>query len=236
VSRRALARLLPTTLPAGLLLAIVAGACSSAGEPAPARGLTAQLADGARVLFDELEGHGVRARSGFALFVSEGSVDPRHLQKFRRALEGGVRRAAADSSLRLMTSSDRVFFLSEVRPPSWPAAEPDPVGAGGAGGAAALVTAFRNGTHEGWVAFHDYWSQYNRLAIGDSAWLASLPASVRADLAQPVDYVLRVDVVLEESRGLAEFVHDVSLQLVEVGSERVVHARGFPVTLTYPLS
>jgi hypothetical protein len=193
------------------------------------KGLQGKLKASAKDYFGELSKQGVRAQSHFAVFVPDGSVNIRHLKKFRRALRDGVRAASAKKSITPMFSASKVFLLSEVKAEGWESADL-PSGAAGV-----LAREWENGTQSGWVAFHAYWAQFNRLAIGDKTWIDSLPDSVRGDLSNPLVYVLVVGVHLEEQRDATTFVHTLNLQFVEVGSERVVFEKDYTLTLAHRL-
>ncbi|MGE3164035.1 MAG: hypothetical protein AB7O52_03960 [Planctomycetota bacterium] len=200
------------------------GGCASAPSRAP--GLGAQLADSVNRFVGDLEQQGVPAQSHFAVFIPDGSVEKRHLVRFRDALHAAVREATSKTSLHFEASAERVFLLSEV--------PVDGLDRGTVPGST-LANEFRRGTHEGWVAFNSYWSQFNRLAIGDRRWIDALPDSVRGDLSNPLRFVLRVEVSPEANPSVTEFVHRLGLQWVEVGTERVWLARSYSLTLTYSL-
>lgn len=209
---------------AALMGASFLGGC--AGTPSRVPGLGAQLTVALREFVVELGRQGVPAQSYFAVFVPEGSVDKRHLMRFRDALNASIREAFSETSFQFQQSADRVFLLSDV-------------GVDGLEGlsvpGATLANEFHRGSHEGWVAFHSYWSQFNRLAIGDRSWIDALPDSVRGDLSNPVKFILRVNVERESNPSVTEFVHRVGLQWVEVGTERVWLTDSFGLTLTYSL-
>lgn len=203
--------------------------CRGTPEPAPVRGLGPVLSQAMASFVKDLESEGVPAQSHFALFLPEGTVNKRHLVKFRRALEGALREAETEVSFHYQSSAERVFLLSEVRPEGWDVASP------GKGAARLLASEYRNGSHEGWVAFHTYWSQFNRLAVGDRSWIDRLPDSVRSDLGHPLRYVVRAAVQLESNPNVTEYNHRLAVQFIEVGSERTVLARSYPLQLTYSL-
>ncbi|MHC4469542.1 MAG: hypothetical protein ACYS99_01135 [Planctomycetota bacterium] len=203
--------------------------CASSSAPPGGRGLRPQIKASADGFFKALETKGVRAHSHFAVFVPDGAVNIRHLKKFRRAVEDGVRAATADTSLSPVFSAAKVFLLSDQKAKDWDSAdlgdEPGEV----------LAREWTNGTKAGWTAFHAYWAQFNRLAIGDKTWIDGLPDSVRSDLSNPLTYVLVVNVHLDERRDATTYLHTLSLQLVEVGSERSLSSEDYPLELTYPL-
>ena len=82
---------------------------------------------------------------------------------------------------------------------------------------------------------HAFWSQYNRLLIGDDAWIQSLPASVRADLSHPLRYVVRISLVLVANPNVTTYIHNLNLELVEVGKERNIISQSYPLVLSYSL-
>lgn len=207
---------------------LCAWGCSATPEVERPRGLQPQITQAAEQFIDDLLELGVPGHSHFGLFVPEGAVNKRALRKFLRALENGFRQATGDTSLGLMTSADKVFLLSEVKPEGWDSQLSRE-------SAALLASEFRRGTHEGWVAFHTFWKQFNRLAVGDRTWIDRLPDSIRADLAHKLEFILRVDVSLDENPSTTEYRHSLSLQFVEVGSERSLHAATYPITVTYSI-
>ena len=211
------------------LTALVAQAgCSTPTEDVP-RGLGAQLRATSARFFEVVRAEGVAAQSNFALFVPEGTVNRRHLERFRSDLEASLHGSAGLSALTFNGAADRVFFLSTYRPEGWttPTDQEHP--------ADVLAGEFYRGTREGWTAFHAYWDQFNRLLIGDTAWIQALPDSVRADLSHPVKYVLRVSLSLDESPNLTTFRHTIVYDLLEVGKERLVVQSSSPLILTYAL-
>jgi hypothetical protein len=180
----------------------------------------------AQQFFSELEGQGTMARAGFALFVPEGTVHRRRIKEFRENLDAGVRRAAPIANLTYQAGADRVFFLGEQSADHWKTPE-------GGGAPEVLAREFLNGTPTGWTILHAYWGQLNHLLLsGDAAFLHSLPGSLRADLAEPLVYVLRVDVAYEEERGVTTHAHRIDFHLVETGTERPVCSRSYPLVLS----
>ena len=211
---------------AAVVLALTAGCASTGGK---ARPLAPQLDEAATAFFADAAQAGTRAQAYFALFLPQGTVDGRHLVAFRDALEGALRRGGPGAGLQYNASADRIFFLSRHRAPGW-----DPP-AGADDAAETLARAFLLGTPEGWTAFHALWGQYNRLLIGDDAWIQNLPDSIRADLSHPLSYLVRAEVVLTDNPDAVTFRHDLILSIVEVGKERTRFTGRYPLTLTHAL-
>ena len=213
-----------------VLLALLSLTTACVSNPASkTRSLAVQVDDAARTFVQDAARQGTTAQSYFALFVPENTVNRRHRVRFLEALTRSFRAAAPEASLQLNTSADRVFFLSRHRASGWTPP------AGGDQPTEALALACRNGTSLGWTSLHAFWGQYNRLLIGDNAWIQNLPESVRADLAHPLRYVVRATVRLTDNPDAVTYVHDLQLDLVEVGKERTIFSGNFPLTLSYPL-
>jgi hypothetical protein len=212
----------------GLLWAVPLCGCSATdhNEPGP---MGPQLETCSASFFEQLVASGVPGQSYFALFLPEGTVNPRHLLRFRDGLEAALRKGSAPMGLQYNGSADRVFFLSRHKAPGWET----PEGADQAG--EVLASEFLKGTRAGWTAIHAFWGQYNRLLIGDSAWIQNLPESVRADLSHPLAYLVRVEVDLESQPNMTTFVHRLHLSLVEVGKEKSRFSATFPLVLTHSL-
>lgn len=211
---------------AALCLGSISCGSTTPGERQP---LSVQVDRAAEDFFDDLAGKGTEAQSYVALFLPERAVNKRHLLRFREALENALRRAAPKAGMQYNASADRVFFMSEHRPPGWK----DP--AGGGSSPAVLAREFKAGTPEGWTILHAFWSQYNRLLIGDDAWIQGLPESIRADLSHPLRYVVRAWVSLESNPDVTTYIHALDLELVEVGMERTISSERYPLILSYPL-
>jgi hypothetical protein len=213
---------------------LAAGLCllpgCAAGPAAQSRPLAAQIDERAAGFFDDLASRGTAAQAYFTLFLPENTVNKRYLLSFRDRMEQALRKAARRAGMHYNASADRVFFLSRYRPPGWKTPS-----AGGDRSGEVLSREWRNGTAAGWTALHAFWGQFNRLLIGDDAWIQGLPDSVRADLAHPLTYVIRIGVSMDASPDAATFVHTLSLELVEVGKERAVHAARYPLILSYAL-
>lgn len=195
----------------------------------PARPLSTQLEEAAVQFCTRVQNEGVAAQSCFALFIPEGAINRRHLLSFHAGCESALRKASTLTSLQFNASADRAFFLSRVTAPGWE------VPGGHAEPGAVLAREFRNGTELGWTALHAYWAQLNRLLIGDATWIQGLPESLRADLAHPLRYVVRVTAPLESNPAVTSYVHRLTMELVEVGKERSVCTDHFTLVLTHPL-
>jgi hypothetical protein len=217
----------PRTLGLPILLALSL-ACASSGA-GPARPLALQMGEASVAFFSDLAQQGTMAQSYFTLFLPEDTVNKRHLIRFREELEKGLSASAAKATMYYNASADRVFFLSKHKAEGWqpPANE--------ARSGEVLSDEFRKGTPAGWTILHAFWGQYNRLIIGDDAWIQNLPESIRADLSHPLRYVVKVGVTLESSPNMATHVHRLQLALVEVGKEKVVFTGYYPLVLSYPL-
>lgn len=214
------------------VLAIVAFAlagCSSVQQGEAARPLNAHLADIATAFFDDLSERGTVARANFALFIPDGAVHRRYIREFRESLERNIRQASPVANLNYQASAERVFFLPEQRPQNWRT----PPASGNAASGQALAAEFQNGTRVGWTILHSYWGELNHLLYsGDAAFIDSLPESLRADLVNPLHYVLRVDVSYEKAMGLTVHRHLIGFSLVEIGTEKFFYSRSFPVILS----
>ncbi|MHC4944489.1 MAG: hypothetical protein ACYTG7_15845 [Planctomycetota bacterium] len=211
-----------------LVLFALSMACAS-NDLGPARPLALQMSDAGDAFFSDLAKQGTMAQSYFTLFLPQDTVNKRHLLRFREEMEKSLRASAMKATMHYNASADRVFFLSKHKAEGW---QP-PANEGRSG--EVLADEFRKGTHAGWTILHAFWGQYNRLIIGDDAWIQNLPESVRADLSHPLRYIVRVGVTLESSPNMATFVHRLQLSLVEVGKEKVVFTGYYPLVLSYPL-
>ena len=217
----------PRTLWLPLLVAL-SMACAS-NDAGPARPISTQMSEAGAAFFSDLSQQGTMARSYFTLFLPRDTVNKRHLVRFREELEQALSASAAKATMHYNASADRVFFLSKQKAEGWqPPANESRSGE-------VLADEFRKGTPAGWTILHAFWGQYNRLIIGDDAWIQNLPESVRADLAHPLRYIVRVGVTLESSPNMATHVHRLQLALVEVGKEKVVFTGYYPLILSYPL-
>ncbi len=204
-------------------------ACSSPGPSSQGRTLTGELDGAAAAFFGDLAGQGTVAQAYYTLFVPENTVNRRHIVRFRSALERALRNASVRANVQFNASADRVFFLSDHKPEDWKTPE------GGRTASHELARQFKNGTRAGWTALHAFWGQANRLLIGDASWIQELPESFRADLSHPLTYVLRVSVWLDSAPDAATFVHEITFEFVEVGKERTVFSKSYPLVLTFPL-
>lgn|GEM_PF-2036315 len=204
-------------------------ACSSAGPSSQGRTLTGELDGAAAAFFDDLAAQGVSAQAYYTLFVPENTVNRRHIVRFRSALERALRKTSVRANLQFNASADRVFFLSEHKPEGWTTPQ------GGRTASHELARQFKNGTAAGWTALHAFWGQVNRLLIGDASWIQDLPDSIRADLSHPLTYVLRVSVWLDATPDAATAVHEITFDFVEVGKERTLFSKSYPLVLTFPL-
>jgi hypothetical protein len=214
---------LPIALAACLLVS-----CSSTAETQP-RPLGVQLDEAAAAFFNTVALTPATAQSSFAFFLPEGTINKRYLQNFRTLAEDALRKSSGVASMHYNASAERVFFLSEHKAPGWE----DPGGGKWTGEVCARE--FQQGTREGWTILHAFWSQYNRLLIGDDTWIQNLPESVRADLSQPLRYVVRVGVTMNSNPTLTLFIHQLTFELVEVGRERNMIAQTYPLVLSYSL-
>jgi hypothetical protein len=208
-------------------LALLPG-CAASGQ-GQTRPLAIQTDEAAAAFFDELASSGTAAQAYFTLFLPDRTVNRRYLLGFREQLEQALRRGAPKASMHYNATADRVFFLSRYRPEGWKTPE------GGEAPGEILSKEFRNGTPAGWTVLNAFWSQFNRLLIGDDAWIQRLPESVRADLSHPLTYVVRAGVSLESNPDITTYVHRLTLELVEVGKERSVFSGSYPLVLSYSL-
>lgn len=214
-----------------LAFLLVAPACKSgSGGNSPAvSDLTTEVNRSLEEFFEGLGASEVRLRSHFALFIPENSVDTRYIDRFRRTLEAGIRSAASPRNLYLSTASETVFFI------------PDLESSGGSIKAFApeeaqrLAQGFRNGAPTSWKLFHAVWEDLNRIAIGDKDWIDKLPTSIRSELSSSLEYVLRVDLSATPI-DRTSFRHDLTLQWLEVGSERSIYTKRSSFMLTYSLT
>lgn len=212
-----------------ILLALCLFASCVSSDATQPRSLSVQLDEAAAAFFDTVALSPTTAQAYFALFLPEGMVNKRYLEDFRTQTESALRKTAGVASMHYNASAERVFFLSEHKAPGWE----DP--GGGKWTGEICATEFRQGTREGWTILHAFWSQYNRLLIGDDTWIQNLPESVRADLSQPLKYVVRVSVSMNTNPTLTMYIHQLTLEIVEVGKERNVIAQTYPLVLTYSL-
>ena len=60
----------------------------------------------------------------------------------------------------------------------------------------------------------------------------SLPDSLRADLSNPLKYVLRVEAIYQNADSLVAHRHLLRFSLLEIGSERVFYAKDYPIVLS----
>lgn len=209
------------------LLVVLAGCASDAerGAATRPRSLSPQLETGLVALFARAKERGLGARTRFALFVPEEEVDRRQLKGFRDALEPAARRAGAEHGVQYLASAETVFFVSRRADLELP---PDVDGT-------VLANEFRRGTATGWTAMHTWWRQLNRLLVGDRDWIQGLPESIRADLSTPLDYLVRVGVGAPQVSDGSVHDHDVTFELVAVGSEETRASARCQIVLTYPL-
>ena len=210
-----------------ILLALCLFASCVSNDEIPPRSLSVQLDEAATAFFDTVALSPTTAQAYFTLFLPKGRVNKRYLEDFRTQMESALRKSSGVASMHFNATAERVFFLSEHKAPGWE----DP--GGGKRTGEVCASAFRQGTREGWTILHAFWSQYNRLLIGDDTWIQNLPESVRADLSQPLKYVVRVDVSMNSNPTLTMFIHQLTFELVEVGKERNVIAQTYPLVLTY---
>lgn len=201
----------------------------SANDRYENRPLSIQIEEAADAFFDELASRGTVAQAYFTLFLPEQTVNRRYLLGFRSQVGQALRKAAPRASMHYNASADRVFFLSRHKPEGWKTPE------GGHAPADVLSKEFMSGTAAGWTVLNAFWSQFNRLLIGDDAWIQNLPDSVRADLSHPLTYVVRAGVTLETAPDVTTYVHRLTLDLVEVGKEQCVFSGSYPLVLSYYL-
>lgn len=215
--------------PCALILIVSLAVSCKTGGAIESRPLSIQVDEAAEAFFLQAARNGASAQSCFTLFLPEGTVNKRYLKSFRGAVETSLRRASSSIGMHYNASADRVFFLSRHKPPGWERTMGD------GQSEAILAREFRNGTRAGWTILHAFWSQYNRLLIGDDDWIQSLPDSVRADLSHPLRYVVRVGISLESNPNVTTFVHRITMALVEVGKERTLLSEHYPLVLSYSL-
>jgi len=211
----------------GLVLCLAA--CSSPGPSSQGRTLAGELDGAAAAFFSDLAEQGTVSQAYYTLFVPENTINRRHIVRFRSAMERALRNASARANVQYNASADRVFFLSDHKPADWKTP------AGAASASHELARQFKNGTRAGWTALHAFWAQVNRLLIGDASWIQELPESFRADLSHPLTYVLRVSVWLKSTPDAATHVHEITFEFVEVGKERTLFSKSYPLVLTFPL-
>jgi hypothetical protein len=200
---------------------------SCASTPKKNYSVSLQINDHSQNYFQQLAKQGTVARAYYTLFIPETSINKRHMLEFRRILENSIRRFDQQSNVNFNSSADKVFFLSKHNIDGWNPPSGD--------SEATLANEFFCGSDAGWKIFNTYWSQLNRLLIGDANWIQKLPNSIRSDLSNPTTYILRVSVVLDNNPSLTEYIHSIQYDFVEVGTEKVIFSRSYPLITNYQL-
>ncbi len=191
------------------------------------RSIQSYLVDITSDFFQTLSEEGTIARAHFTIFLPEKALHIRRRQEFRENLERELTSRAGDISMSYQRSAERVFFLPPGFFKNKSGIDENNMHS------VSLVQEFLNGTRLGWISINSYWSQLNHmLSSGNANFINNLPGSLRADMSNPLKYILRVDVSYDEELGMTIHRHKIHFQLFEIGKERCFFEKSYPVILT----
>ncbi|HNZ66891.1 MAG: hypothetical protein KBC30_07535 [Planctomycetes bacterium] len=169
------------------------------------------------IFADFLSQQFLRAQSNFALFIPQNAVHHRYRENFKKTIQQELEWAAQEVNMKFQGSPDKIFFLplDSVKQDS-----------------SLLSKEFNLGTKLGWTSLHAYWGQFQTLIYAKSDVIQNLPSSLRSDLANPLDYVLKVNVSYTKEHGLSSHEHRMNCSFFEIGSEKLLFSKDYVLNLT----